>query len=166
MELPVEGQPHQLALQLNRDVSVLLARQGDLGLAVGLPVTSCQAGLSHLTQVGEERLHLGPQTSVQLLGARDPDRSVKRSERSLRMTAASNRYLRSPLDGGGVHPLLPHTAPVRQQEAVRRLPEAALGEQPAAADAHGEPGALQEGVGSSGLHHRHAEQKNRGQLAI
>lgn len=64
-------------------------------------------------------------------------------------------HLRSLLDGGGVHALLPHTVRVCQEDVIRRLPEPALGEQLAAADAHREPGTLQEDLGgsSTGLHH-------------
>lgn len=80
MKLPVEGQPRQLTLQLHADVPVLWARQGHLGLAVGLPATSWQPGLNHLTQVGEERFDWRSQTSVQLLGGRRQGLDIKRKQ--------------------------------------------------------------------------------------
>lgn len=65
-------------------------------------------------------------------------------------------HLRSLLDGRRVHALLPHTVRVCQEDVIRRLPKPALGEQLAAADAHREPGMLQEDLGgsSTGLHRR------------
>lgn len=155
VKLPVERQPRQLALQLHADVAVFLSRQRNLGLAVDPPVTSCQTGLNHLTQVGEEGFDGSSQTSVELLRGGEQDLFTIRNHELILHAVFSSVYLRSLLDGCCVHPLLPHTVHVCQQDMVRRLPKPALGEELAAADAHGEPGPLQEDLSRrpAGLHH-------------
>lgn len=66
MEVPVEGKPCQLALQLDAEAAaVLLVHQGDLGPNAGCSLlTSCKTGLDYLAQVGEESPDWRPQTSV------------------------------------------------------------------------------------------------------
>lgn len=69
-------------------------------------------------------------------------------------------YLRPPLDGRRVHALLPHALQVRQEDLVIRLPEPALGEQPAVANVGGEPGLVQEDEEVGGLRLHHSQAKN------
>lgn len=165
MEVPVEGKSRQLALQLDADAAaVLLVHQGNLGLAAGgRALTSRETGPDHLTQVGKESPDRRPQTSVQLLGGKR-ENSVGRPTKNVlwRRWSPSGTYLRPRLDGRRVHALLPHALQVRQEDLVLRLPEPALGEQPAAANVGGEPGLVQEEeVGGLRLHHSQAKNTDR-----
>lgn len=93
MKLPVEGQPCQLALQLHADVAVFLSRQRNLRLAVDPPVTSCQTGLNHLTQVGEEGFDGSSQTSVQLLRGGEEELFMIRTHELILHVVFSSVYL-------------------------------------------------------------------------
>lgn len=71
------------------------------------------------------------------------------------MLISLSAYLSSALDGGRVHPLLPDTLHVCQQDVVGRFPKPGLGKELAAADAQRKPGSLQQDVsgrGSAALH--------------
>lgn len=75
-----------------------------------------------------------------------------------RYRGGAGTYLRPPLDSRRVHALLPHALQVRQEDLVLRLPKAALGEQPAAANVGREPGLVkEEEAGGLRLHHSQAK---------
>lgn len=161
MKLPVERESCQLALQPHVDATVFLSRQRDLNLVFSLAADSRQAGLNHLTQVSEEGFDWGSQTPVKLLMMENKNVFIKHGFlliwllRTVRIKISAGylftfvhtcAYLCSALDDCCVHPLLPHTVHVGEQDMVRRLTEPALGQELAPTDAHGKPGTPEEDV--------------------
>lgn len=166
MKLPVERESCQLALQPHVDTTVFLSRQRDLNLVFSLAADSRQARLNHLTQVSEEGFYWGSQTPVKLLMMENKNVFIKHgflliwllrtvrikiscqvnSTRPRRLSVHICAYMCSALDDCCVHPLLPHTVHVGEQDMVRRLTEPALGQELAPTDAHGKPGTPEEDV--------------------